>query len=64
MGTYYEFAVVHGRVLIWWTDLKGKPHERWIEGAEAEVIIQAHSNADFMLQSALRRAVGDEQEGQ
>lgn len=23
MGTYYNFAVVHDRVLIWWTDNAG-----------------------------------------
>ena len=39
MGVYYDFTIVHDRVLIWWTDHSGVTHSKWIEGEDADRFI-------------------------
>lgn len=53
MGIYYEYAIVHGRVLVWWHDLKGMPHSKWIENPEAEGFLEKLNDRDFKTQQDL-----------
>lgn len=55
MGTYYQFSIVHGRVLLWWTDMDGLHHERWVDGDAASAFIVVADNSDMAVQSALQR---------
>jgi len=58
MGIYYEYAIVHGRVLVWWHDMiRGLPHSKWIEGEEAEWFLERYNKRDFEHQSDLARLV-------
>lgn len=58
MGTYYNFAVVHDRVLIWWTDNAGD-HERWIEGDAAKAFTHFVSMQDCKVQGRIRALLED-----
>lgn len=56
MGIYYDYAVVHGRVLIWWRDNNGVCHSKWIEGEDAVKLSGALSKLDMQVQRELAAA--------
>lgn len=57
MGVYYDYAVVHERVLIWWTDNNGVCHSKWIEGEDGQKLISTLSSLDFKYQQELMAAI-------
>lgn len=57
MGTYYHCALVHGRVLIWWTDNDGTERQAWLEGDAAKDLIAKIMPDDFEIQLAIRAAL-------
>jgi len=58
MGTYYHYAEVHGKILVWWTDNDGGQHQQWLEGEAAEEVLNLTSKQDFQVQQLLRRSLG------
>jgi hypothetical protein len=56
MGIYYEYAIVHGRVLIWWSDNDGVAHSKWIEGEDAVKLYGFLSKMDIDIQRELAAA--------
>lgn len=57
MGVYYDCVVVHGRLLVWWTDNNGIPHSKWFEEDEADEFLEKTSKRDFETQQDLARLV-------
>lgn len=55
MGVYYDFAVVHGRLLVWWTDNGGVPHSKWIEEDDADEFLEKINKRDFETQQDLAK---------
>lgn len=53
MGIYYEYVVVHGRVLIWWIDNKNVSHSKWIEDTDAEEFLENINERDNLTQRDL-----------
>ena len=58
MGIYYQHAIVHDRVLIWWTDNDSVNHEVWLEGEDAQALINAANSADYIMQNSIRQRMG------
>ncbi len=56
MGTYYHFAVVNDRVLIWWIE-DGEQRMRWIVGSAAAALIDFISLQNCKVQGRLRDAL-------
>ena len=56
MGIYYEYASVHGRILIWWSDNNGIAHSKWIEGEDAVRLSGALNKLDMQFQRELATA--------
>jgi hypothetical protein len=56
MGSYYQYALVHGRVLIWWSDNDGRDHSMWVEGPEADKVYGALNKLDMAIQRELAAA--------
>lgn len=56
MGIYYDYAIVHGRVLIWWHDNNGVPHSKWIEGDDAVKLSGSLNKIDMQIQRELAEA--------
>lgn len=57
MGFGYYHAIVHDRVLIWWTDNDGVKHEEWIEGAMAETLAEVIDGLEHRCQMYLKNAI-------
>lgn len=57
MGIYYEYAVVHGRILIWWSDHDGRDHSMWVEGPKADMVYGALNKLNMAIQRELAAAV-------
>lgn len=57
MGVYYDFAIVHRRLLVWWTDNSGVPHSKWIEEDDADEFLEKINKRDFEIQQDLARLV-------
>lgn len=53
MGTWYHYAVVHNRVLVWWTDDNGTEREEWFWGEEAERFMKLEDTANTEIQKSL-----------
>jgi hypothetical protein len=60
MGIYYEYAVVHGRILLWWCDNNGLHHTKWVDGAAGEKLYGALNKLDMAIQRELAIAAGVE----
>jgi hypothetical protein len=57
MGIYYECAIVHGRLLVWWHDLNGMPHSKWIEEPEVDEFLEKLNDRDFQTQRDLANLI-------
>jgi hypothetical protein len=57
MGIYYEYALVHGRILVWWSDNNGAAHSKWIEEPEAEKLYGTLCRLNIEIQRELAAAV-------
>ena len=55
MGIWYHYAIVHNRLLIWWTDDNGVDHEEWFWGEEAKKFIELEYTANLEIQQSLSR---------
>ena len=58
MGIWFNYAIVHKRLLIWWTDNNGAEHEEWFWGVEAEKFMELEYKANEAIQDALRSIIG------
>lgn len=59
MGIYYEYANVHGRILIWWSEHDGTAHSKWIDDEQAVKLYGTLNKIDMQLQRELAAAVRD-----
>ena len=58
MGIWYEFAVVHGRALVWWTDNDSRPHEVWLDPVAAKRVMSEAEDASNRMQKLLHMFLG------
>lgn len=53
MGIFYHYAIVHNRLLIWWTDYDGVNHEEWFWGEEANKFFELENTVNNEIQNSL-----------
>lgn len=57
MGVYYQYAIVYGRILVWWNDADGREHTQWLEGATRQMVKKVANGADNTVQTAISLAL-------
>lgn len=62
MGTYYQFAMIHSALYVWWTDDDGAERAMVLRTSEAEDFANWHSKQDARIQGEIARLVREHPE--